>query len=780
MNALAPLGRSYWVATAALTYVCLAALRSGGGPLPWLALALLPVLLAEVYRRTRNVEGAGILSSEARSAVRATYWGAALLVAARTGAPAQPVLDAAANFGTGSAAVGSLIALARLPGAGGVLLPPRAAESLDAALFAGFLWGAATAIPTAYALLPAQSMPLDPLVVDYATTSAGIGTLLVMSAATLRLRLLRRLELGVGDRARSAFALSLAAFGVAVPAAWLDVAPPDRVLPAAVCLAAAGAAWAASTREAARVTQLLRGLLAVTILGAPLLVAGTLIAQTAPALGPAAVLMTGFFAILVGLFSHALARPLGPEQSRWLVALDRAARDALQPEPQAALRAALLALEPVASPRGGRPEIWRRDPAEVMSVDVAGYLHQTRAEAPEKIYEIGLGEPERTIRTDVLRALEVRHPEARPLLAWLESREAYSATLVVDEDGPLGFVLLPRGARRSPMTLEEARAARILSDRISSLLAVVSALARSREREVGAIRRADQADDECRRLEHILGADADRHRGFAERLARPVQRSQYSASARATGEQISRLAKKSPLAAVIVPPGTDPTPWAALFHLSSPRTGGPFVIVDATNTDEQGPDIYADEVRSPLVFADGGTVLLLTATALPQPTQETLALALGRRAAHSPRSGVLPPGVVIAVPAPLSDLVQGQRLSKTLARWFENAEVSLPRLTDRADDLFALSLDILARRCLDLNKTPLGIDASALRLLLEHNWPGNDLELSGVLGRVAAIATGPSVTAADLERIGFQPAAEPAPERTPVPARRRPSRRPLR
>lgn len=780
-STLASLGRSYWIATGVLVYTCLGAARSGGGLLPWLALIALPLSLAKVYRRTGHASVADRMPPEALSAVRVTCWGAALLVAARTGAAARPPLDAAANLGCGAAAVGALVALARLPSAGGILDAPRGARSLDAALFAGFLWGIATAVPSATWILGTQTVRLDPLVIDYATTSAAIGTLLVMTAATFRLRWLRRLELGVGDRTRSVFALSIAAFTVAVPAAWLDVAPPDRVLPAAVCVVATSSAWAATTPEATRVTRLLRGVLAVMILGAPLLVAATLVAQAVPALGPAVVLVSGALAIAVGLLSHSVARPLGPEHSRWLIALDRAARDALQPEPNAALRAALAALGHAADTGGGRPEIWQRDPPEVLSVDIAGYLHETRAEAPERIYELGVGEPERTVRTDVLRALEVRRPEIRPVLTWLEARQAFSATLIVDDDGPIGFILLPRGNRTSPMTLEEARAARLLADRISSLLAVAAALARSRERELAAIRRADAADDECRRLEHLVTADAERHQGLAARLARPVRRAAYSAAARLALDNLTSLAKKSSLLALVTPPGTDAVPWAAHAHLASARAGGPFVIADGANGEEQAGEYYTDELRSPLRFADGGTLLVLAATALPLSTQEMLALALARRAAHAPRSSILPPGVVLALPARLDQLVSAGRLSPTLARWFQDTEIALPPLADRADDLFALALDTLARRCLELGKQPLGIDQPAMRLLLEHTWPGNDIELAAVLGRVAAFAPGPTVTASDLEAIGFKPEREAEAEPVAAPApRRRPSRRPLR
>ncbi|MFZ5894573.1 MAG: hypothetical protein ACOY0T_26150 [Myxococcota bacterium] len=776
------LGRNYWLLAAALAYTCLGAARSGGGVLPWLALLVLPIGLGEVFRRTESMPGDDRMALEARAAVRASFWGAAMLIAARTGGDAKPGLDAAANLGAGAASVGALLALARLRSVGGLLEPTRSARSLDASLFVGLLWGVATAVPGAYAILPAPRLRFDPLIIDYVTTSAGIGTLLVMVVATLRLRWIRRLELGIGDRSRSAFALSLAAFTVAVPAAWLDVAPPDRLLPAAVVLASGTCAWAASAREATLVTRFLRGLLAVTILGAPLLVGATALSQLLPNYAPAIVLAAGLLAIGVGLVAQAVARPLGPEQSRWLGALDQAARDALQPEPAAALRAALVALGKASHLSEARPEIWQRDPSEVMSVDIAGYLHVARAEAPERIYELGLGEPEHTLRADALRALRVRRPDVRGVLSWLETRGAYSATIITDEDGPIGFILLPQAGRRSPLSLEEARAARLLADRISSLLAVAAALSRSRDRELAAVSRADAVDDECRRLEHIIEGASERNRALSERLARPARSAAYSSAARSTLVALEQLAERTPLAALVVSPGSDPLAYAAHFHLASPRAAGPLIAVDCASPEEQLLERWQSEDKSPLSLADGGTLVLLNLLALPLATQETVAIALSRRAAHTPRSSILPPGVVIALPKPANELVEAQRLSANLARWFDGSSQRLPSLSERAEDLRSLALDALARKSLELGREPLGIDTAALRLIVEHAWPNNDAELIDVLGRAAQAAQGSVLRKDDLEAIGFKPdVAPPPPDFTPAPAtastRRRTSRR---
>lgn len=777
--------RSLLLPAGAVAYVCFGAAETRAGALPWLALGVLLFALAIVWRRT-DVPRPGEDHTErtARRAVRAVAWGAAMWLAARSGAPGKAALDAVANLGAGVAATGALVALARIASLGGLLEAPKATRSLDAAAFAAFLWSIAVAAPATRAILPEQMVRLDPLAIDYATTSAAAGTLLVLVAASARLRFLRRLELGAADRASGALALSLTAFLVAVPAALLDVAPPDRVLPVAVIVAALCCTWAAATRDPTTVARTLRGVLAILILGAPTLLLSGFVARHAPAYAGAVVLVASLLAILIGLIAQRLASTLAPEQSRWLDAIDAASRGALQPEPDAAIRAALMALSKATAVPGVRPELWRNDPPEVLSVDLAGYLHVARTEAPERLYELALGEPERTLRAEALGALEVRHPEIRPLLPWFKNRRAFSATLVVDEDGPLGFLLLPQGARTAPMSLEEARAVRALTDRISALLAVSSALARSRERELAAVARAETADDEVARLAHIISLESGRNEDRAERAARRARRATYSARARMVLDELERLGRASAPVTLLTPPGTDASAWAAVLHLASPRRGGPFIVVEGASGPEHELERWQDQERSPLGLSDGGTLVLLDAAALPLPVQEHIARALSRQASTPARSSVLPPGLVASLRAPVAELVESGLLAKPLARWLGMASLALPALAERAEDLRALSLDALAREGLKKDGRPLGLDVSALQLLSEHEWPGNELELEDVLVRAAEVASGSLLTAADLARVGFAPiVAAAAPSATPLPVatrRRTRARRPPR
>ncbi len=757
---MVPRARGFWLLSGSLGYVGVAASLLVKGPLPGVVAAAFVLALLALRRRS------GRLGPDASGVTQAACFGVALFTISRLGPTGNAALEAAANVGVGTTAVASLFALARLDGPGGLLAAPRAARSLDAALLVGFLWSVATALPLTYALLPGYRVLFDPLAIDYATTAAAAATLLLSIAAAYRLRVLRRFELGVGDRAAGTLAVSLTAFAVAVPATVLDVAAPDRVLSLAVIVGASAMTWASTIAEPTTVSATMRGVLAVTLLGTPLTLFASLFARAAPAHTGSILLFATAAAIGVGLVARAVARPLGPEQSRWLTAFDRAARAALEPAPEAALRATLHALSYLTKTPTARAEIFRIHPAEVLSVNIAGYLHTEPGEAPPRLYELGFAEPERTLRADALREVEVRRPEVRGLLAWFDARDAFSATIVVDEAGPAGFILLPRAGRSSLLTLEEARAVRLVADRISELITVTSALARARERERAAAERLEALESDRSRLEAAVKGGGARHRAHAERLAARVRGSAYAPVSRLALEALERAGKAGGGIALVTPPGVAAVGWAAHAHLASARAEGPFVVSDATLTVDRAPERYNDPLVSPTRLADGGTLLVLDADALPYSVQELVVKTLAERGAS--RETSLPaPGLIVTLHAPLESLAALGRLSPVLARALSH-EVRLPAVAERAEDLRALVLDGLARASLTLGREPLGVNARALRLLVNHGWTENEVELEAVLLAVARVARAASVTPDDLAAVGFGTQRPPRPEPTPM------------
>jgi hypothetical protein len=763
--------------SASVAYVALASALGTGhgaifatGPARWLALLVLPPLLALLWHRAEQRRQTALLPT-AVSAVQACLWGTAFFLAARTGPLGHAAFDAAANLGVGASTVATLLALGRLAPPAGLLQGHPAARSRDAAAFAALLWGIAVALPATRAILP-DATALDPLAIDYATTAAATGSTLLLAASAGRMTVLRGLELGVGDRARGALVLTVTGILVAVASAAVDVAPPDRVVPTVLACTCVFVTWATATRDPATVTSALRGLLAIVILGVPTALATLWVARQSPAHLSLVVLFGCLASLLVGLIARAVARPLGPESSRWIQALERATSRALLPEPGAAMRATLVELRMAEPAAETRPELWRRDPSGVLHVDVAGYLHESEAEFPERILELSLLEPEGTLRAETLRALQVRRPDLRPLLGWFDSHGALSATALVEADGAEGLLVMPQGKRRATLTLEEARALRALAERVSGLLSVSAAMARSRKRELEARERADDLEVERGALTERLAAEGRRRTAEAESFALPLRATAHGPAARFALAELERVGKSEPRVVLLTPHGVDARGWAAVVHLAGPNPGGVFVRVDCASRRARDGATWTDTHASPLAQSSEGTLLLEDPAALPLETQLELARALSQ--ARDVR-------VVVASAESLESELMNARLDRSLRRALAGPEVRVPALEERAEDLQSIVLSELASVGLRTRGAPLGIAPPALRAVLEHAWPGNELELRALLGRAVTSSSGPVLGLDDLLAAGLHPmeATKPPPP-TATAERRRRARRPPR
>jgi transcriptional regulator with AAA-type ATPase domain len=462
--------------------------------------------------------------------------------------------------------------------------------------------------------------------------------------------------------------------------------------------------------------------------------------------------------LLVGLIARSAAAPLGPVQSKWLSAVTLASERALIPEPHAAIVATLGALKQAFTSARAMPQLWRIDPPAVLSVDVAGYLSEQSVEIPELLSALAAAEPEHTLRVETLRALQVRRPEVRPLLAWLEARDVFCATTIIDEDGPVGFLLMPRGGRSTFLTLEEARLLRMLCARVSALLAVTSSLARARQRELEAVARATHWQREHERARGVLDGQRTRNRGFTHNLARPLLSTCYSAAARLALARIQALAASGEPLVLEVPPGSPALPWAAVAHLSYRNGDGPFVFVDGGTLATSPPELFLNRETSPLSLAAGGTLFVQDLHLVPTEFQLALLDHVTRRPATvNEASGALPDlHLVASVRQPLTALFLQGNIQRPFEPLLANRRIALPTLAERADDLRALVLDILSRTAAGPANQPLGIERAALQRLLDHTWPGNELELHDTLTRASQLESAALLRSTTLSLAGFQ------------------------
>jgi hypothetical protein len=760
-----PRSRSLILSLLWVAYVLAAAMRASpnrGACI--LGLLLLPPALIVLWAKSAPpARGEDWVSPPTRTAMRAVGLGCALVVAARLAPAGDAPFEAIAALGGAIASVGSLVALARIVPLGGLLVLPKRAERVGAAVVSGVIGGIATALPLVQVASPTNA-PSNSTVDLVGTVAAGSSLVLTVLAAW-RAKRLRRFDLGATERLSAALTATWVAIVVGGTASLLGFAPMSQVLAASALCAAFAATAACLARDPTHVARAQRTVVAVTILGAPVGFFAASAAYQVPRAGIPIALVSLASGIAIGLAGRAVARPLAPEQSRWIDAIENAIGAALRSEPEAALTSALAALRQAFGPAANTPELFRVDPAALLSVDRAGYPHtEPGTTAPLLLYELAEGEPERTMRTEVLETLEVRRPDIRPALEWLRGRGAMSFTLMNDEEGPLGALVLPTGSRTHPLTLEEVRALRTLCDRLTALLSVSSSLARAREREAASEKVALREGERAAHLEHMVLSGAGRNEALARRAAQRVLVAPYSAASRLALEELERLGKAGSPVGLLAPPGVDPVPYAAFVHGAGPQKAGPFVVVDAAGPDEQNALSWEDPKLSPLCLAEGGTLFISSVAALALTTQIFLAESLAQKRSPAGHTAPLDLTLVVSVPATVDSLVASGKLHPGLADALGDRAVPLPPLSARADDLHALFLDRLARIGIRLKGRPLGADPRALARLVEHGWPGNEVELDDVLTRAVAIADGELVTNAHLDQIGFVAA--------PLPARR--------
>jgi hypothetical protein len=560
-------------------------------------------------------------------------------------------------------------------------------------------------------------------------------------------------------------ALLATAFVVALVIAVLGRAGGDglgRLLVACASLVVTSAALAP---DPVRVTRMARRIVTLAVVGGGVTLLGASATEGRGVDAWGVMLVVGVALLAIGAAVTLLEGPLRPARGAWLEAFARASLEAGRSDPDEALRAALLELRAPCGPTSPPPELWTFSPMRVMTVDAAGYVHECEGDMPEALLLFAGAEPEATLRAEVLDSLEVRRPELRPLARWMNGRGMMLATLVTSDGETEALLLLPRGPRDEPVTLEEVRALKDTADRLAGACRARGTHARMLARAHEAMLRADAADERVSRLEHERVLDVGRDALAATRLARPATVGIYSAASRTALEALERRTGLGAPVAIVAPSGVDPVPYLARAHLAGTRRDAPLVIVDGTSAREHDPSRWSDPNASPLALADRGMLVLLDGAALPRDVQELIARALAEKRTPWERPDSLDVQLAFcAVQAP-DELVTLARLEPALASRLGDVRshpITLPRLRDRPEDLRAILTDRLAREGLRVNGRPVGIDHAAYSRFVEYLFPGEDAELGAIVQRLVARCVGDVIHAADVEALGLSLPVPPA------------------
>jgi hypothetical protein len=741
---------------ASVAYVAATALYlvEGRGLRAW-ALAAAALVLAFVSaRRTMR-------------AARWGLWGLAVVVASLGAHGSHRWLDAFASVGAFAAVCAGYVALARIPQTPG-LIKSRGVHAVPVVVLLAVAWSLA-AIASAASPRAGWAGALVGQGYTFAVV-AVVASALVLVGASVRTSFRRRLELAVAARAQAATGLAGTALGASLLVAIAHADEADRLGRLAVAVAAVVLVWVARHADAVVVARASRRVTALALAGGPVAVLGALAAAGRPNEAALVTLLTALAALAIGTLAALIEEPTRPARGAFLDAIAKAHEPLTRAEPDEAIREVLVALRAPAGPDAPSPELWTFAPTRVLTVNAAGYARDREAELLEPVVYVAAGEPEATLRSEVLDALEVRRPDLRPLARWMLERGALAATVVTREGDPEGLLVVARGRREERLSLEEARALKVLADALAAACHARGLQARVLARAKEATVRADAAEEEVEKLRHARAIEAGRHALATTRLARPATVGVYAAASRMALEALERRTAAGAPIAVIAPTGVDAVPYLARAHLAGARSAGPLVLVDGTSAREHDPARWRDPTQSPLALADGGMLLLLDGAALPLDLQRTIARTLSERRPPWERADPLDIQLAFTAVSPPDALVEAGRLDVALALRLgdaRDAPVELPRLRDRAEDIRAILNDRLAREGLRVKGTPVGIEHSAFARLVDYPFPGEDAELAAIVQRLVASCSGEVVRVPDVEALELKLLSKPAPDAAP-------------
>jgi Nif-specific regulatory protein len=214
--------------------------------------------------------------------------------------------------------------------------------------------------------------------------------------------------------------------------------------------------------------------------------------------------------------------------------------------------------------------------------------------------------------------------------------------------------------------------------------------------------------------------------------------------------------------------GTGKSQLAKVIHDNGPRAAGPFVELNcaalpetlieselfgaAAGAHSTAPRAIAGKVAS----ANGGTLFLDEIAELAIPAQAKL-LQLLQSKQYFPLGGTAPIQadirLVAATNANLEEAVRERRFREDLFYRLQVLPIRLPALSERREDIAALSLFFAANSCRRNNLPRIEISRGALRAIEAAEWPGNLRQLDHAIEAATIRAAGEGVAQIELRHV---------------------------
>ena len=215
------------------------------------------------------------------------------------------------------------------------------------------------------------------------------------------------------------------------------------------------------------------------------------------------------------------------------------------------------------------------------------------------------------------------------------------------------------------------------------------------------------------------------------------------------------------------PSGSGKELAAHAIHILSRHSAGPFVAVECSAF--SGGDLLKSELfgYEPGTFtgglkdgkkgcieeADGGTLFLDEIGEIDMPTQIALLRAIETKSVRRMGGAVekkVDFRLVAATNRNLAKMVADGAFREDLYYRLNVIDVRMPALKDHPDDIPQLVKRFVKEFAAANGSSVSGIDPAALKALQAFSWPGNVRQLRNVVEKMVVLASGETLTAADL------------------------------
>ncbi len=201
--------------------------------------------------------------------------------------------------------------------------------------------------------------------------------------------------------------------------------------------------------------------------------------------------------------------------------------------------------------------------------------------------------------------------------------------------------------------------------------------------------------------------------------------------------------------------GTGKNLAASVIHLAGPRRNGEMIVVPCgalkhevlanegfgdprmLGTDAEGAGFARGWLRRSM----NGTLYLDEISDLPLESQSIILRFIEEfEYGYGSEQGLKRPRIIVSSQVPLEKLVAEGKFRRDLYFRLTIFEVILPRLQDRISDIPLLVEWLVGNLAIKHNRSASSISQDAMKLLFEHDWPGNVREMENLLERALLVA----------------------------------------